>query len=152
MSDIRVLILGTGGMGNAHAEAYAAIPGVKLVAGVDNNPDRLAAFTAKHGIAHGFASVDDALAWGQFDAVSNVTPDPVHHPTTLPLLAAGKHVLCEKPLAANYADAAEMAAAMVAAAAIGSDPSAAQAAPRPTGPTVRVARGNTVTEVPVGGN
>lgn len=115
MSDIRVLILGTGGMANAHAEAYAAIPGVKLVAGVDNNPDRLAAFTAKHGIAHGFASVDEALAWGQFDAVSNVTPDPVHHPTTLPLLAAGKHVLCEKPLAANYADAAEMAAAAAAA-------------------------------------
>lgn len=48
--------------------------------------------------------------------------------------------------------AAEMAAAMVAAAAVGRDPTATQAATRPTGPTVRVARGNTVTEVPVGGN
>lgn len=111
MTPIRVLILGTGGMANSHAEAYAAMPGVSLVAGIDTNAERLAAFNAKHGIAHGFASVADALNWGQFDAVSNVTPDPVHYPTTLPMLAAGKHMLCEKPLAANYAHAAEMAEA-----------------------------------------
>lgn len=109
MNDLRILILGTGGMANAHAEAYAAIPGVKLVAGIDTSAERLAAFNAKHGIAQGFTSVTEALDWGQFDAVSNVTPDPVHHPTTMPLLAAGKHVLCEKPLAANYPDAQEMA-------------------------------------------
>lgn len=111
MSDIRILIIGTGGMAKAHAEAYAAIPGCKVVAGVDTSSERLDAFRAKHGIEKGFASVADALAWGEFDAVSNVTPDAVHHVTTMPLLAAGKHVLCEKPLAANYADAAEMAAA-----------------------------------------
>ena len=111
MKDVRILIVGTGGMAKAHAEAYTAIEGVKVVAGVDNNADRLAAFNATHHIEHGFASVADAIAWGQFDAVSNVTPDPVHYPTTMPLLAAGKHVLCEKPLAANYAHAAEMAAA-----------------------------------------
>jgi predicted dehydrogenase len=98
-------------MANAHAEAYAAMPDVTLAAGVDTNADRLSAFTAKHGISQGFALVADALAWGQFDAVSNVTPDPVHYPTTLPMLTAGKHVLCEKPLAANYPHAAEMAAA-----------------------------------------
>jgi predicted dehydrogenase len=111
MSDIRVLILGTGGMANTHAEAYARIEGVQVVAGIDTNPDNLAAFQERHGIEHGFASLADALAWNGFDAASNVTPDPVHHPTTLPLLAAGKHVLCEKPLATTYPDAAEMARA-----------------------------------------
>ena len=111
MTPVRVLILGTGGMANSHAEAYAAMPGVSLVAGIDTNAERLAAFNARHGIANGFASVADALAWGEFDAVSNVTPDPVHYPTTMPMLAAGKHVLCEKPLAANYPHATEMAAA-----------------------------------------
>jgi predicted dehydrogenase len=112
---VRLLIVGTGGMANNHAENFAAIPGVTLAGGVDTRPDGLAAFNAKHGIAKGFATVADALAWGQFDAVTNVTPDGVHKATTLPFLAAGKHVLCEKPLAVNAADAAEMAAAATAA-------------------------------------
>jgi predicted dehydrogenase len=83
------------------------------VAGVDTRPEQLASFRAKHNIPHGFSSVDEALAWGQFDAVTNVTPDPVHYPTTMPLLAAGKHVLCEKPLATSHADAMAMADAAV---------------------------------------
>lgn len=111
MKPVRILIVGTGGMAKAHVEAYQAIDGVTVVAGVDTNAERLAAFNTTHGIAHGFASVAEALAWGEFDAVSNVTPDPVHYPTTMPLLAAGKHVMCEKPLAANHAHAAEMTAA-----------------------------------------
>ena len=108
---IRVLIVGTGGMANDHAEAYAKMGGVSLVAGVDTDPDRLADFCAKHDIPNGFASVEEAIAWGAFDAASNVTPDGVHRVTTLPRLAVGKHVLCEKPLAANAADADEMAQA-----------------------------------------
>jgi predicted dehydrogenase len=106
---IRLLIIGTGGMANNHAEMFAKIPGVEIVAGVDTRPEQLTTFRAKHNIPHGFASVDEALAWGQFDAATNVTPDPVHYPTTMPLLAAGKHVLCEKPLATSYADAQAMA-------------------------------------------
>ena len=111
MKPVRVLIVGTGGMANAHAEAYAAMEGVELVGGVDRNPDNLHAFNARHGIVHAFDSVVDALHWGAFDAVSNVTPDAVHFPTTLPLLTAGKHVLCEKPLAVSHAEAAQMAEA-----------------------------------------
>ncbi len=106
---VRLLIVGTGGMARQHAEKFGAIPGVTLVAGIDTNPDRLAAFQETHGIARGFASVQEALDWGEFDAVTNVTPDAVHYMTTLPFLSAGKHVMCEKPLAANYAHAAEMA-------------------------------------------
>ena len=108
---IRVLIVGTGGMANSHAEAYAAMDGVEIVGGVDPNAGNLADFQAKFDVSHGFATVEDALMWGRFDAASNVTPDAIHHRTTLPLLAAKKHVLCEKPLAANHADAVEMAAA-----------------------------------------
>lgn len=111
MQPVRLLILGTGGMAKNHAEAFAAIPGVTLVAGIDTRAEPLAAFQKAHDIPHGFASVQDAIAWGEFDAVSNVTPDAAHYPTTLPFLAAGKHVLCEKPLATNAKDAEEMTAA-----------------------------------------
>jgi len=105
---MRLLILGTGGMAAQHAKHFAAVEGVEVVAGVDVDPNRLAAFNAKHAIPNGFASLDAALAWGEFDAVANVTPDPIHHPTTMAALAAGKHVFCEKPLATDYAKALEM--------------------------------------------
>ncbi len=105
---IRLLILGTGGMANSHAEAFAENPDVQIVAGIDTDPARLATFQRRHNVPNGFASIEAALAWGAFDAISNVTPDAAHMATTLPFLAAGKHVLCEKPLATNAADAALM--------------------------------------------
>jgi predicted dehydrogenase len=106
---IRLLILGTGGMAANHAEKFAEIDGVKLVAGIDTRPQQLADFCKKHGIERQFSSLEAALAWGQFDAVTNVTPDAAHYATTMPILAAGKHILCEKPLATNAAQAQEMA-------------------------------------------
>ena len=112
---VRILILGTGGMARTHAEAFAAMPGVQIVAGVDPQAGQLAKFCDHFGIAQRFASVQQALDWGGFDAASNVTPDAVHHATTLPLLAAGKHVLCEKPLATSHALAQQMADAAEAA-------------------------------------
>ncbi len=107
--DLRIAIVGTGGMAGAHAEAYAAIPGARVVAGIDRSPAQLETFCARFGVENRFTSVEEALKWGEFDAVSNVTPDAVHHMTTLPLLAAGKHVLCEKPLAETWEKAVEMA-------------------------------------------
>ncbi|WEX74252.1 Gfo/Idh/MocA family oxidoreductase [Sinorhizobium numidicum] len=108
---MRLLILGTGGMANSHANAFAKIEGVEMVGALDVDPARAKAFAATHGIPETFNSLDEAISWGQFDAVANVTPDKAHHPTTMALITAGKHVLCEKPLAENYEKAAEMAAA-----------------------------------------
>ncbi|MDB5615112.1 MAG: Gfo/Idh/MocA family oxidoreductase, partial [Devosia sp.] len=105
---MRILILGTGGMANQHAKHFAAIEGVTLAGGVDVDPARVEAFCTTHNIERGFGSLDAALAWGEFDAVANVTPDSVHHPTTMAALKAGKHVFCEKPLATDHAKAMEM--------------------------------------------
>ena len=116
---IRLAILGTGGMAANHARAFAAIEGVELVAGIERRPEVLAAFLATHGIAQGFPTLEAALDWGGFDAVTNVTPDAAHFATTMPCLAAGKHVLCEKPLATNAADAQAMADAAAAAGVVG---------------------------------
>jgi predicted dehydrogenase len=106
---MRLLILGTGSMANAHADAFKAIDGVTLTACVDVNREAANAFAKDHGIAHVFDNLDAALASGTCNAAANVTPDAVHHPTTLTLLNAGLHVFCEKPLATNYTHASEMA-------------------------------------------
>ncbi len=109
---MRLLILGTGGMANAHATNFASIDGVTIVGGVDVLPDRLAAFCSQHKIDRQFANLEDALAWGEFDAVANVTPDRIHHPTTMLAIKARKHVFCEKPLATDATLAMEMTTAM----------------------------------------
>lgn len=111
MAPVRLLVLGTGGMANTHAMNFATIPDVQLVGAVDVDLAKARAFAARHDIPNTFTSLDEVLAWGEFDAVTNVTPDRAHHPTTLPLIAAGKHVMCEKPLAETYGKADEMATA-----------------------------------------
>lgn len=107
----RLLILGTGSIAATHAERFAAIPGIALAAAVDTNAARARAYAAAHAIPASFDNLDSAIAWGGFDAAVNATPDPVHYPTTMALLAAGKPVFCEKPLAVNHADAFAMTAA-----------------------------------------
>ncbi|MFD2238576.1 Gfo/Idh/MocA family protein [Aureimonas populi] len=111
----RLLILGTGAIAARHAEHFAVLPGIRLVAAADNVHDRAASFAATHRIEHAFGSLDEALEWGAFDAAVNSTPDGVHKATSLKLIAAGKSVFCEKPLAVNHADAMEMTLAAEAA-------------------------------------
>lgn len=106
---MRLVVLGTGGMAKSHVEGFTGIEGVEIVAGVDTNTDNLARFCDTHDIDHRFTTLQDAITWGKFDAACNVTPDGAHYPTTMELLAAGKHVFCEKPLATNHAHAEEMA-------------------------------------------
>jgi predicted dehydrogenase len=108
---IRILVLGTGGMARAHATAFAEDPRCELVGTVDVVPGRAAEFAKAFNISNHFEDLDKAIAWGQFDAATNVTPDAIHYPTTMKLLAAKKHVLCEKPLAENFKRADEMATA-----------------------------------------
>ncbi|MER8413436.1 Gfo/Idh/MocA family oxidoreductase [Mesorhizobium sp. M0243] len=111
----RILLLGTGGIAGHHVEEFAEIPGCSIVACVDQVPGRAAAFAAVSKIGESFESLEAAIAWGQFDAAINATPDGAHMATTLALLAQGKHVFCEKPLAPNHADALDMTEAAEAA-------------------------------------
>lgn len=98
-------------MAHDHAQAYAAMEGVEIVGGVDPFAEQLADFAARYGLPETFATLDQALLWDGFDAVSNVTPDGAHYATTMSCLAAGKHVLCEKPLSTDHTLAQEMTAA-----------------------------------------
>jgi predicted dehydrogenase len=110
---IRIAIVGTGGMANAHATSFKGIRGCKLVAACDIKGKRARDFARRHGIAPDavFTDVHDLLKAVDCDAVSIVASDAAHAPLSLACIAAGKHVLCEKPLATNYADARRMAEA-----------------------------------------
>ena len=106
---IRLAIVGTGGMAGAHANEFKKIKGVKLVAACDVVRDKALAFAAKFGIPAVYDRLDQMLREAEIDAVTNVTPDAAHAPVSLQIIAAGKHVLCEKPLATCYVDAKKMA-------------------------------------------
>jgi predicted dehydrogenase len=108
---IRIGIVGTGGMANAHAGAYQKIRGCKLVAACDVVPKRARDFAKQYGIADVYTDVEEMLAETPMEAVSVVTSDAGHCPVSLAAIRRGKHVLCEKPLAVNYAEARTMAGA-----------------------------------------
>ncbi|MFM9270058.1 Gfo/Idh/MocA family protein [Halomonas elongata] len=108
---MRLAIIGAGGMAGEHAKRFHALGDVEIVAVCDLDGDKARVFAETHGIPEACSDLAAMLARDDIDAVSNVTPDGVHRATSLAAIAAGKHILCEKPLATNAADADEMAAA-----------------------------------------
>lgn len=108
---IRLGIIGAGAMGGHQARKFSEIPGCQLVAVCDVDAARAQDFAATHGIGQVYSDADEMLAEADLDAVTVVTPDKFHKAAALKVIAAGKHILCEKPLATNAADAAEMTAA-----------------------------------------
>jgi predicted dehydrogenase len=105
---VRLLLLGTGAMAERHVHFFNQIAGCTIVAGVDISEPRLKAFCELHNIPRYFTDLEEAIAWGEYDAVTNVTPDAVHYSTTMRLIAAGVPMLCEKPLAPTYSEALAM--------------------------------------------
>ncbi len=72
-------------------------------------PARAREFAAKHGIGTVHDSYEALITDPEVDAIYNPLPNSLHAPWTLRAIAAGKHVLCEKPFASNEAEAAEVA-------------------------------------------
>lgn len=108
---VRLAIIGTGGMANAHAHRFKEVKGCVIVAAADIDAVRVEAFAAKHGIPAAYTDTAKMLRAEQIDGVVIATPDAFHAPVALQCLKAGKHVLCEKPLALNHAEAKRMVAA-----------------------------------------
>lgn len=105
---VRIAIVGTGGMANAHARNFQPVPGCSVTAAVDVDAARVKEFAKQYSIPETYTSVEEMLDNSDIDAVSVVTPDPFHAPISIACLRAGKHVMCEKPLATTYADAQAM--------------------------------------------
>ena len=108
---LRVAVIGVGGVGSAHAHAFAGHPDVELVALVDPVPARRDAVAAELGVPRVLDDWRDLLHGADVDAVSIALPNALHAPVTIAALEAGLHVLCEKPLATTVADGRAMVAA-----------------------------------------
>jgi predicted dehydrogenase len=108
------VVVGTGFGCLTHVRALRAA-GFVVPAVVGRDPDRTAARARQFGVAAGLTSLEQALDLPDVAAVTIATPPHTHAPLALTALAAGKHVLCEKPLARDADEAAEMLAAAEAA-------------------------------------
>ena len=86
-----------------------AVPEVDIAAVAARDPARARVFAARHRIPQVHFSYDALLADPAIDAVYIPLPNSLHAPWAIRALRAGKHVLCEKPLAANARDAEQMA-------------------------------------------
>jgi predicted dehydrogenase len=107
---VRVGIIGAGFIGAVHARA-ARRAGARVVGVTASSPERSTEASARLGAERGFASADELMADRAVDVVHVCTPNDLHRPLTEAALAAGKHVVCEKPLAVDVPSARGMQAA-----------------------------------------
>jgi predicted dehydrogenase len=102
---VRIAVVGVGYLGRHHARILASLPGAELTAVVDVNASRAQEVAAASG-TRPLADVRDLL--GHVDAVTLAVPTELHREIALPFLAAGVHVLVEKPMARSLAEADDM--------------------------------------------
>lgn len=105
---IRIAVLGTGFGASAHIPALNALPEAEVVGVCARHRDRAIAVAAKHQIPMATTDFRALVRDGDVDAVIVAAPPFLHHQMTLAALDAGKHVLCEKPMARNMAESRDM--------------------------------------------
>ncbi len=103
VAELRAGVAGAGFVGNAHVNAYAALPGVRVVAVADPVVAKAQRLAARVG-AVALADFDQLLEAG-LDVITIGTPSSTHARLAVRALEAGLHVLCEKPIARTLADA-----------------------------------------------
>ena len=108
MKKIKVGIIGTGSISGCHISGYNALDNVELYAVCDINEQRARECAKKNGVELVFTDYNEMLKLKELDAVSVCTWNSEHAPATIAALKAGKHVLCEKPMAINTREAVAM--------------------------------------------
>jgi predicted dehydrogenase len=108
---LQVAVVGVGGIAGAHMPGWKASEDAELVAGCDLNAEALAKWGAEHGVEKLYADVEDLWRDDTIDIVDICTPNRYHAPLSIAALEAGKHVMCEKPLAPTPEEIRQMIAA-----------------------------------------
>ena len=107
MSDIHAAVVGAGFIGPVHVEALQRA-GVPVVGIMGASKQEATDAAAKLGLARAYADFDEILADESVQSVHIATPNKLHHGMAKRALQAGKHVMCEKPLAMNSKESAEL--------------------------------------------
>lgn len=113
MNKVRIAVIGTGGISAVHLAGYAALDNVEIYALCDLDLPKAQRVADKYNVPYSRVYTDyhEMLKLKEIDAVSVCTWNAEHAPATIASLKAGKHVLCEKPMAMNAQQAMEMKAA-----------------------------------------
>ncbi len=111
MEKVRVGLIGSQFVSTIHAEALKMVPGAEIVAVASPTPDHVMAFADKHRIPHWFTDYHELLSLTEVDVVVLGLPNDLHADATVAAAEAKKHVICEKPLCMNLAEADRMIAA-----------------------------------------
>lgn len=104
----KVALIGGGFIGPVHAEALRRI-GVQVAGLLDITPEKARPQAEKLGIPKVYATIEEVLADPEIGAVHLASPNDIHYKHAKMALEAGKHVLCEKPLAVSSKESAELA-------------------------------------------
>jgi predicted dehydrogenase len=108
-SDLRVGIVGAGAIAQiAHMPILRKLKGATVVAICDNDGAKARALASRFGIGGCYTDIEELLEFGKVDAVVICTPNHLHEPHVLSALAAGAHVLVERPLALTSAGVARV--------------------------------------------
>src|SRR5215831_9651029 len=109
---LRVAIMGLGSYGTRVAEAMVACKRAKLTGVISGTPSKIKAWQAKYNIpdknCYNYENFDHIKDNPDIDAVYVITPNALHHDEVIRVAKAGKHVICEKPMAINAAEGQEM--------------------------------------------
>lgn len=108
MGKLKIAIIGTGNISNAHLNAYEKLENAEVVSACDVNEDRVMNVCKKRSIPSHYTSHKEMLKLEKPDAVSICTWNNSHSDIAIDCLNAGVNVLCEKPLALNYSQALAM--------------------------------------------
>src|ERR1043166_43810 len=108
MRTIKAGIIGTGFIGPAHVEAARRLGFVEMAALCEANDDLAKTKAASLNIPKAYGSVNDFLADKQIEVVHNCTPNHLHFAISKQIIAAGKHVISEKPLAMTTSESKEL--------------------------------------------
>jgi len=108
---LKVGVIGVGGIAATHFPGWKASPHAELVAFSDPFESVLIKTAAEHNITKTYVKPEDLIADPDIDVIDICTPSAYHAPLAIAALEAGKHVICEKPLAPTPADIDAMIAA-----------------------------------------